>query len=112
MLKTIKVTVWLLITLATTLLFSGCANNTTTEQYRQADGYQYLERKITDNYFMLDIISKNKANLNTYISTQASVLTDQMGFDWYIIVEQNDAENKKTPYKQSVEIRMGKGIKP
>lgn len=112
MLNTIKLTVGLLITLAATSLLNGCANNTTTQQYSQADGYQYLERKITDNYYMLSILSQNKANLNTYAFIQASKLTEQRGFDWYIVVEQNDADNKKPPYRQSIEIRMGKGIKP
>ncbi|WP_282110621.1 hypothetical protein [Shewanella algicola] len=94
------------------VVLSGCGSTTTAPQYKQAEGYRYLERKITDNYYLLSVTSNHKANLLVYAQTQASTLTEQLGFDWYIIVEKNDPDNKKAPYIQTIEIRMGKGIKP
>lgn len=108
MLKNIIIT----LTLIVITLLSGCATPSKLPRYSQADGYQYIERKITDNYYMLEIISNNKATLHTNTLSQASVLTEQQGFDWYIIVEQHNTDNIKPPYKQHIEIRMGKGIKP
>lgn len=109
--QNVKITVGLVIAIIAIATLSGCANHTLTPRYKQANGYQYLERKITDNYYMLEIVSKNKATLHTNSLTQASTLTEQLGFDWFIIVEHNNADNQP-PNKYSIEIRMGKGVKP
>jgi hypothetical protein len=93
-------------------LVGGCVNTTPRVKYTQADGYRYIEHKITDNYFMLNIISKNKTNIDAYALTQASMLTEQQGYDWFIIVEQSGLITTSSRVEKVIEIRMGAGVKP
>lgn len=60
---------------------SGCGSTTAAPQYKQAEGYRYLEHKLTDNYYLLSITSKHKADLLINAQTQASILTEQLGFN-------------------------------
>ncbi|AZG71954.1 CC0125/CC1285 family lipoprotein [Shewanella livingstonensis] len=92
------------------IILCGC--NSTKAQYTQADGYRYIDRKITDNYFMLSIFSKDKAHINAYALARAASLTNKQGYDWYIIVEQKKQLTTKPSFEKTIEIRMGKGVKP
>ncbi|MBB1437771.1 hypothetical protein H5202_03580 [Shewanella sp. SG41-4] len=102
----------IIITALLVMLMSGCASTTATGKYVQADGYRYIEHKITDNYFLLNITSKDKTHIDAYGLKQASILTDQQGYDWFIIVEQSELKTAHPRVEKVIEIRMGKGVKP
>ncbi|UJF22622.1 CC0125/CC1285 family lipoprotein [Shewanella sp. OMA3-2] len=94
------------------MLLSGCTSHTKPQSFHQADGYRYTEHRITDNYFIISVVGKNKVLVPKNALAHAAILTEKQGYDWYIIVEQDPVSAFKSSFQSRIEIRMGKGVKP
>jgi hypothetical protein len=89
-------------------------------------GYRFTEYKITQGYYRISVSSANHNNLEQQALNRASELTQQQGYDWFVVTSpiQQQEVSSQTPSRVNkaasagnlqshiIEIRMGVGVKP
>lgn len=91
-------------------------------------GYRFTEYKITQGYYRISVSSANHNNLEHQALNRARELTEQQGYDWFVVIESIQVQpqkysqtlpkgreaniSQKSQTEHSIEIRLGTGVKP